>query len=173
MHSWQTTLAAILNGHTALVGVGNPEHGDDGAGVALAEELRAAGCANVFVAGATPEETAPVLARLGFERLLLMDAVEFGGQPGDTILLSSREIQSRFPQISTHKLSLGTLARMIEAERGVQVWLLGLQPAALKGSHLSPAMQATVQTLSGLLRGLLHPPPMNAAQPIPKHGVDS
>lgn len=159
MHDWQPALAAVLHGHTAVVGVGNPDHGDDGAGVRLAERLRDAGCANVFVAGTTPEQTAPSLTRLGFERLLFLDAVDFGGAPGAVMLLGAREIQNRFPQVSTHKLSLGTLARMLELDRGTQVWLLGMQPATLSGPALSSVMTTTVETLAVLLQDILRPAP--------------
>lgn len=159
MLDFQPALEAILHGHTAVVGVGNPDLGDDGAGVRLAERLMASGCANVFVAGTSPETMAPSLARLGFERLLFLDAVDFGGAPGAVVLLGAREIQSRFPQVSTHKLSLGTLARMLEMDRGAQVWLLGVQPAELKGPALSAIVETTVQTLTALLRNMMQPTP--------------
>ncbi|WCJ60679.1 hydrogenase maturation protease [Fontisphaera persica] len=157
-------MEAVLRGHTAVVGVGNPDHGDDGAGVRLAERLLAAGCANVFVAGVTPEQTAPSLARLGFERLLFLDAVDFGGAPGSVVLLGGREIQSRFPQVSTHKLSLGTLARMLELDRGTQVWLLGMQPLNLNGTALSEVMEQTVQALACLLQEIIQPAPPGMAK---------
>ncbi|MCX8156815.1 MAG: hydrogenase maturation protease [Verrucomicrobiae bacterium] len=159
MQPLRSALEAVLRGHTAVVGVGNPDHGDDGAGVRLAEKLLAAGCANVFVAGTTPEQTAPSLARLGFERMLFLDAVEFGGAPGDVVLLGAREIQSRFPQVSTHKLSLGMLARMLEVDRGTQIWLLGMQPGSLRGNTLSEVMEATVAALTILLQEIMQPTP--------------
>lgn len=165
MQHLRSALEAVLRGHTAVVGVGNPDHGDDGAGVRLAEQLLAGGCANVFVAGASPEQMAPSLARLGFERMLFLDAVEFGGSPGDVVLLGAREIQSRFPQVSTHKISLGMLARMLEVDRGTQVWLLGMQPGSLKGAELSEVMKATVAALAALLQEIIQPTP----PPTDKH----
>jgi hydrogenase maturation protease len=161
MRNLSQQLRAILRGHAAVVGVGNPAHGDDGAGVRVAEALQAAGCANVFVAGARPEELALKLARLDFKNILLVDACDFGGEPGAVALLNSAEMQSRFPQVSTHKISLGTLARMIEFERGVHVWLMGIQPQTLRQSVMSPVVRKTVQLLADMVGGVIKPaPPM-------------
>jgi hydrogenase maturation protease len=152
-------LAEILRNRAAVAGVGNPDFGDDGAGVWLAEALPTAGCRDVFVAGTTPEQLAPQLARRGFKRILFLDAVDFGGRPGEVIMLDGREIQSRFPQVSTHKISLGTVARMIEQEYGAGVWLLGIQPKSLHPGRASEVVQKTVRLLAEMLREILGPGP--------------
>ena len=55
---------------------------------------------------------------------------------------------ARFPQISTHKISLGLLAKRAEANGTTKAWLLGVQPESLKpGEELTPAVQATLELL--------------------------
>jgi len=56
-----------LRGRVCLVGIGNPDLGDDGFGVRLAEVMRAAGHPDVVVAGTTPERWAARLAEEGFD----------------------------------------------------------------------------------------------------------
>ncbi len=89
----------------------------------------------------------------GFDHLIFLDAVDFGGVPGSTILLDSEQMSCRYPQISTHKLSLGLLAKWAESNGTTRVWLLGVQPESLRtGERLSSAMQTTLEALLELLK---------------------
>lgn len=107
----------------------------------------------VVVAGTTPERFIGRVAEEGFDNVIFLDAVEFGGTPGSVVLLDSDQMATRFPQISTHKLSLGLLARQIEAKGLSKVWLLGVQPKSLRqGEKLSPAVQATLELMLALVR---------------------
>ena len=92
------------------MGLGNIDCGDDGFGVRLAEELLEAGVPDVEVAGTTPEHYVGRVADQGFDHLVFLDAVDFGGPPGSVVLLDGSEISAHYPQISTHKISLGVLA---------------------------------------------------------------
>ncbi|RME95298.1 MAG: hydrogenase maturation protease [Verrucomicrobia bacterium] len=131
------------------VGLGNPDWGDDGLGVALAERLAARGVEPVVVAGTNPERWTGRIARSGARQAVFLDAVEFGGEPGAVALWEGAELRSRFPQVSTHKLSLGALATWLEQAAGMRTWVLGVQPAALRaGAGLSPAAARTVELLA-------------------------
>jgi hydrogenase maturation protease len=142
-----------LHGRICFLGVGNVDYGDDGFGVRLAEQLQAAGVPNVLVAGTTPDRW---IARLGeFDHIVFLDAVEFGGAPGSVAMLSSSEMSAAFPQVSTHKISLGLLAGWVEANGKTKAWLIGVQPESLKaGQQLTPALQTTLEVLSELLSGI-------------------
>jgi hydrogenase maturation protease len=108
--------------------------------------------AEVFIAGSAPERIIGQLADRGFDHLLFLDAVEFGGSPGSVVLLNAKEMSSRFPQVSTHRLSLGLLAHLVEARGSTRAWLLGVQPGSLgPGGGLSSSVQATVDLLAELV----------------------
>jgi len=145
-------LVANLAGRTCVVGIGGDQWGDDGFGVRLAESLQDAGCSNVVLAGTTPESWIGWVMKGGFENVLLLDALEFPGEPGSVVFLESEQLRNRYPQVSTHKLTLGTLARLIEDEGATRVWCLGVKPASLaSGVGLSEPVKTTL----GLLRELL------------------
>ena len=92
------------------------------------------------------------MADEGFDHLIFLDAVEFGGAAGSVVLLNSDEIAARFPQVSTHKLSLGLLAKQVEANGRTKAWLLGVQPESLKpGQELTPTIQAALELLVELV----------------------
>ncbi len=149
-------LEALLQGRVAIVGVGNTEYGDDGLGVSLAQQLAAEGLPGVVVAGNTPERFIGPIAEEQYETVLFLDAVEVGASPGSVILLNSEEIITKFPQLSTHKISLGLLAKCVEAGGITKAWLLGVQPESLKaGSQLSHRVQTTVDLLADLLNEMV------------------
>ena len=152
-------------GTVCLMGIGNVDYGDDGLGLCLAEalrdSLRPAGRPlreglEVIVAGNEPEYFIGRVEEKAFDHLVFLDAVEFGGAPGSVVLLDSEEIAARFPQVSTHKISLGFLAKRIEAGGTTKAWLLGVQPESLKRAHrLTPTVQKTLDALNELLRKYL------------------
>ncbi len=111
---------------------------------------------HVIVAGTTPERLIGRVTEADFDHVVFLDAVEFGGAPGSVVLLNSGEMAARFPQISTHKLSLGLLARQVEARGRTKAWLLGLQPASVKpGEELTLIVQATLELLLEIVRDCL------------------
>jgi hydrogenase maturation protease len=131
--------------------------------VRMAEALAGAGLTDVLVTYTVPENHIATLAHGGFDSVVFLDAVDIGAEPGSVVFLDSGELKNRFPQVSTHKVALGTLARLIEAEGSTRVWLLGIQPATLRqGTGLSKAVETTL----GILKELL-PDTLNHHQRIP------
>jgi hydrogenase maturation protease len=156
-------LRKCYKGRVCLMGLGNPDYGDDGLGAVLSEKiagrLRDGGDAadrhEAINALTVPERFMGPLSGRGFDHLIFVDAVEFGGAPGSVIFMGSEEIARTFPQISTHKISAGILAKWIEAEGTTKAWLLGVQPGSLKQvKGLTKDVQATIDILEELLCGL-------------------
>lgn len=142
-----------LAGRVCFMGLGNIEYGDDAFGVRLAEDLIASGVPDVIVAGTTPDRWISHFA--SFDHIVFLDAVEFGGAPGSAVFLDSTQVAVKFPQISTHKISVGVLARWVELTGSTKAWLLGVQPESLKpAQQLTPTLQLTLQALSELLGSL-------------------
>jgi hydrogenase maturation protease len=149
-------LEELLAARVRWMGLGNLDLGDDGIGVHLAQILLDAGVPDVIVAGTTPDRYIGRAGDNGFDRLIFLDAVDFGAAPGSVVLLDARQISARFPQISTHKISLGILAQWIEASGKTKVWLLGVQPESMRdGRELTPTISATLEFLRALLLDLI------------------
>lgn len=147
MPNLREQLQILLQTRVCLMGLGNVDYGDDGFGVRLAEALE------VMNAGTNPERFIGRVADEGFDHVIFLDAVELGGAPGSVALLNSDEMAARFPQISTHKISVGLLAKQLESNGRTKAWLLGVQPESLKlGGQLTPTVQATLELLLDLVR---------------------
>ena len=157
MPNLREQLQQLFEGRVCLMGLGNVLYGDDGFGVRLAEELKAkdlrSHVMDIIVAGTTPDRFVGRVADESFDHLIFLDAVEFGGAPGSVVLLNSDEMATRYPQISTHKISLGLLAKWAEANGRTKAWVLGVQPESLTpGGELTPAVRATLELLLELVR---------------------
>jgi len=145
-------LESTLQGRVCLMGVGNPEYGDDAFGVDFAQALLDVRVPDVIVAGSSPDHWMGTTADLEFDHLVFLDAVEFGASPGSAVFLDSKQIAARYPQISTHKISLSVLAQIVESNGVTKAWLLGVQPGSLKeGQPLTPAVRKTLEVLLELL----------------------
>jgi len=145
-------IQSSLRGRVCFLGLGNVDGGDDGFGVRLAEALARGGAPDVVIGGTAPEQVAGRCAGGGFDHLVFLDAADFGAAPGSVAFLNSREMAARFPQISTHRISLGTLAGFVESRGTTRAWLLGAQPESLKPARaLSSALQSTLAVLADLL----------------------
>ncbi len=156
MPSLRDELRQRLTGRVGLVGIGNRDRGDDAFGLRLAEAVRDLGYRDVILAERTPERWTERLARGAFRTILFLDAVEMSATPGDVIFLDGAEIAARYPQVSTHKLSLGTISRLIEAEGPTRVCLLGVQPRCVDlGADLSAPVRTTLAILRDLLAEML------------------
>jgi hydrogenase 3 maturation protease len=145
-------LEQCFAGRVCLMGLGNTDYSDDGFGVRLAEALASAGVPDVIVAGTTPDRCLGRVTDGGYDVLIFLDAVEFGGAPGSVVFLDAGEMAARFPQISTHKISLGTLAKWVESSGPTRTHLLGVQPQSLKpGTDLTITLRRTLDALVSLL----------------------
>jgi len=145
-------LRQCFQGRVCLMGLGNVDFGDDGFGIHLAEKLEGAGLPDVIITGTMPERFLGSVTDGGYDYLLFLDAVEFGGASGSVILLNAEEMAARFPQVSTHKISLGLLAKWVEDNGRTKVRLLGVQPGSLKAAGgLTPAVQTTLEVLATIL----------------------
>jgi hydrogenase maturation protease len=147
-------LERCLQGRVCLMGLGNLEYGDDGFGVRLAERLRVVfegPGAQVIAAGNAPERFLGRCVEGNYDHVLFFDAVDFGGIPGAVVFLNSSQTASRFPQVSTHKISLGLLAKWVESNGKTKGWLLGVQPESLAPSRrFSEAVRQTFELLARL-----------------------
>lgn len=139
-----------------LMGVGNPMRGDDGVGVAIIQRLQENPIPSVMLLNT---ETVPesYIGKVESHRpthVLLVDAANFGGRPGDTRLIDSQHIGGQ--AVSTHSLPLTIFITYIEKSLGIKVLLLGVQPKTVAfgegmTSELAEASKRIAETLRRML----------------------
>jgi hydrogenase maturation protease len=142
-----------LSRTTVVIGLGNPDRADDGAGIEIVSHWKARLKERAFFDTETSAETAVFdgLEDPEAEVFLFVDAADFGGEPGE-IRLFGREETDRFqPAISTHKVPIGLLTQMIRS-RGRQAYLLGIQPGSVElFGGMTGGVREAVKTLQLLM----------------------
>jgi hydrogenase maturation protease len=139
-----------LRAPALVLGVGNVMLGDDGAGGAV---CAAAGRPEAVDCGDAPERFLG-LAGGAAERVLFVDAVDFGGAPGEIVFCDGGELTERFG--TTHTSGLALLARFIEESYGKPTAALGIQPDGTGfGAEMSGPVRAAVGRLGLVVRECL------------------
>jgi len=135
---------AALSKRTVIVGVGNVMRGDDTFGPSVARRVQGRVRAEVIDAGMVPENFLGKIAAFEPERVLLVDAVDFGGQPGETALLEPEDLATT--NFGTHLPSLALLESFLSAESTVRVLVLAAQPVTTElDGPLSEEMAAAIE----------------------------
>jgi len=110
----------------AILGIGNRIRGDDAVGSLLAGELQSNENSLVIDCETVPENFLSKVTEFKPEVILLIDAVEFGAEPGSVKLI---EIEDSGPgTVSTHKISVQQLGAVLKKETQARVYLLCIQP---------------------------------------------
>ena len=138
-----------------VLGIGNRLRGDDAAGVLVAEECMRRGMAGVDC-GDVPENHLADVARREPRVVILADAADFGGRPGDAAVFEADELGGR--GVATHGMPISLIADHLAALCGARVLLLAVQPKALGfGLALSPEVAAAAARAADVLAGLTPP----------------
>jgi len=130
----------LVKGKVVFVGVGNELRGDDGVGVYIAKKLKRRKTVN---AGVAPENFIGKIKKMKPERIVIFDALEFGGKPGEVRVVDARKTEGL--KISTHSLPLSFFCKLFE---GVEVYLIGIQPKSREfGSFMSEEVVRAAEKL--------------------------
>jgi hydrogenase maturation protease len=134
-----------------VLGVGNPDKGDDGAGIAAAAALRKRLSpaqkrrVRVLLGGSVPESLTGKVRAIGPQLVVILDAAIGGLRPGSLFRVDPGKIADE--GITTHRISLSWLVRYIEESIGCPVIVLGIEPESLDfGTELSPAAEKGIST---------------------------
>lgn len=137
------------------MGIGNHLRGDDAAGVVLLEKIRGTVSAPCIDAGNTPENHLERIVKGKPDCIVLLDAMDFSGAPGEARLFTDSELSSE-TCISTHGLSLDMTFRYIKQRLNCSIWVLGIQAVRVEWEEgLTSDVRKGIEDLSILLSALL------------------
>lgn len=162
--SWIESLNSLLTSlpeasdrpaRLALLGIGNELNGDDAAGVLITRRLIALLPRRehllVLEAGLAPENFTGPLRRFRPELVLLVDAGDFGGQPGEVDLIDWKEAHGF--SASTHTLPPAVLAGYLSFELHCEIAILAVQAARTEFD--TPPSPEVEQGIASVVSGLL------------------
>ncbi|MHC4130966.1 MAG: hydrogenase maturation peptidase HycI [Planctomycetota bacterium] len=143
-------LKALTGTNTLIIGIGQVLKGDDGIGPILVERLKDRISADIIEAGTVPENYIQPIVKKAPQNLLIIDAIDFGTEPGEIKLFLPEQLSST--AFSTHTLSPRLFINLIKDQIDVDVYLIGIQPAQLEfGQPLSEDVSSALDTLTEML----------------------
>jgi hydrogenase 3 maturation protease len=140
----------------AILGIGNPIRRDDAIGVEVVKALEGRVPDGVLLLDCetVPESFVGKVAEFRPTHILLVDAADFLGNPGEARLFGAGETVG--VSISTHSLPLKVLSKYLEMETGAKVAILAIQPKDLGlGEGLSDELRCSLKGIVEILSGAL------------------
>jgi len=143
---------------TVVIGIGNPDRGDDGVGRVLARRLRARAASGIQVRECDGEATGLMTAWEGAEVVVLVDACRGAGPPGSIHTFEATEIEASGSGVLRHA---STHSFGVAAAIGLARALVRLPPRLVlyaiegrsfrEGAGLSPEAERAVDEVVTLL----------------------
>jgi len=147
---FERQLRHYLSGHICLLGIGNRLWRDDGVGSYIAEALQSRRKFDSIDAGSVPENYLETVVGKHPGTILIIDATDFGGAPGELRLLETVNVAQS--GISTHAGSLQMLAKYLRIRTDARIGLLAIQPGdSSAGEGLSPEVSQAAAYLQQTL----------------------
>jgi hydrogenase 3 maturation protease len=154
---FRDALGDLLVGRVCIVGVGNRGRGDDGAGPRVIDLRRPTTQGFWIDVGVAPENHLEPIAQTDPDTILIVDAVNFRGSPGQSRLMDASAADRL--ALSTHAGSLSVLAEYWTARTNARLSILGIQPKQIGlGVALSDRVEESVRELAAMLSDLLSGP---------------
>ena len=144
---WEREVLHHLRREFVVLGVGNRNKGDDGAGSIIAERLAGRGLQGVFDCGGVPENYVSRVARLQPAQVVFIDVVDFGMPPGSIELFGGERLGVQ--SASTHSGGLSPIMDFLRGSCDAFCWVLAVQPEQVGfGQGLSHAVQKAVDAIA-------------------------
>jgi len=147
-------LDGLAEGKVIVVGIGNTLRADDGAGSLVAERLRERYPDVVFDAAQAPENYLAPIRRADPDVVVLVDAADFGGSPGEVRAATAEDVEGLM--MGTHAAPLSMFMRVLGNETQADVRLVAVQVATTTlGTDMTREVADSVENLVSQLGELL------------------
>jgi len=142
-------LKSHLKGKIIILGIGNTLRSDDGVGSILASRIKDKVLFTVWDAGESPENYLEKIIRENPDTVVLIDAVDFGGKPGEYRVLEPEDIKTA-NLFSTHNASISLTINYLQSNLKADIIILIIQPKSVAfGDKLSPEVAKSLDFLAG------------------------
>jgi len=120
-------LKSHLQGQVIVLGIGNTLRSDDAVGSILASRIKDKVPYTVWDAGVSPENYLEKIIGEKPDTVLLIDAADFGGKPGEYRVLESQDLKTA-NLFFTHNASVSLLINYLQSSFKVDIIILIIQP---------------------------------------------
>lgn len=151
---WAAALRDAAGGRVVVLGIGNDLRADDGAGTFVARSLRERFPEAAFDGGQAPENASGPIRRTRPDTVIVVDAADFGGAPGEVRVASATGAAGL--TLGTHALPIGTFMQALGEMTGAALHLLAIQAATTAfGVAMTPEVAVAVADVTRELAKIL------------------
>lgn len=147
----------MAEGKTLVLGVGNPFRRDDGIGPAVIDRLKAENdLEDIDLLDGGIDGLSLIEYIKGYEKVLIVDAVDMGMAPGEIRIFSPEEakLTIKADTLSTHGFGLAEVIRLMDM-LGIRVDLciIGIQAKDITfGEGMSPEISSKIEEILELVK---------------------
>jgi len=139
------------SGTLLVITVGNLLRSDDGVGPYIAEQAKRPKNGIVILdAGERPEDIVGKAIEVRPERVVIIDAADFTGEPGEVRAIPEEFIPEN--PISTHRFPLRVISGLVTEDTGAKVDFICIQPESVGfGEGLSDTVRSSAEEIVMML----------------------
>ncbi len=139
-------LEKILKGKVVILGIGNPFKGDDAVGIAFVDKIENLNNFDCINTGLFPENYTGEIISKKPDTLLIVDAVNINGNPGDVALLQPEQLNDK--NFDSHRTSISLFVKYLKNFIDDNIYILGIQPKIISfGNQLSEEVKESINNL--------------------------
>jgi hydrogenase maturation protease len=134
-------------GRRVVITIGNPLRADDGVGPFIGEQVLDQDGLLVLNALMNPEDIVEDAIEYKPEKMIVIDAADFGGEPGEIRIIPLDRLQ-HYTVLSTHQFPVHVPLNIVKEETDATLVILGIQPASVEfGDPISEEVRQTAQLI--------------------------
>lgn len=140
-------IKARLSRRAVILGIGNTLRSDDAVGSLLAGRIKDKIPYPVYDAGVSPENYLGKIVKDLPDNIIIIDAADFGGKPGEFKVIEGRKLQT-VNLFSTHNASLSMVINYLRGNLKADIIILIIQPKSMAfGDKLSREVEGALNKL--------------------------
>ena len=134
-----------------IITAGNSFRNDDGVGPYIASQIKSFKGVQVMDAGNTPENIIDEVIELHPVHIIIIDAADFSGTPGETRLIPEENVSET--SLSTHRIPMTVISKLIQDSIDCKTTFVGIQPKTVTmGEGLSSEVKTSADEIVRVIK---------------------
>lgn len=142
-----------LSGKAVIVGIGNLDLCDDGAGILFVEKIKSNDNLVSLIVGESLEFHLPKIINETPDVIMFVDCTDLGSVPGSAAIIEKDQLEKFW--CNTHKPPISAITSYLFEMTDADIFMLGVQPENISfGNNLNQKVADTINLLSDFINNI-------------------